>query len=153
MKKVVSAHVGGKMFQIEEDAYIHLNNALNAQLNKQDIELKVADGFEQKLQSGKSVITYPDVVDVLYQLGIMLSDYQSAKSFLKNKKLTRQINDKIIAGICSGLAEYFEIDTVIIRIIFVVVLILGTLGWGILAYLILWIIIPPSPRKLNFNSW
>jgi len=153
MKKVVSAHVGGKMFQIEEDAYIHLNNALNAQLNKQDIELKVADGFEQKLQSGKSVITYPDVVDVLYQLGIMLSDYQSAKSFFKNKKLTRQINDKIIAGICSGLAEYFEIDTVIIRIIFVVVLILGTLGWGILAYLILWIIIPPSPRKLNFNSW
>ena len=59
---------------------------------------------------------------------------------MEPKKLFRSNNNKIIAGICSGLAEYFNVDTNIIRVLFVFV----TFFWGasILLYLILWVIIP-----------
>ncbi|MEL6536590.1 MAG: PspC domain-containing protein [Bacteroidota bacterium] len=54
--------------------------------------------------------------------------------------LSRNKNSKVIGGVCSGLARYFGWDTTIIRIIFVVLL-LG-FGTGLLAYLILWIVMP-----------
>jgi phage shock protein C len=51
----------------------------------------------------------------------------------------------MIAGVCGGLAEYFNIDPVIIRIIFVVLLLPGGLP-GFLPYVILWIIVPEAPK-------
>jgi len=56
------------------------------------------------------------------------------------KRLYRSRKNKIIAGVAGGLGEYFDIDPVIIRIIFVVTGLMG--GSGILAYIICWIIIP-----------
>jgi len=60
-----------------------------------------------------------------------------------NKKLYRSVTDKIIGGVCGGIAEYFSIDPVIIRLAFVLAVIFG--GGGVLAYIILWIIIPQKP--------
>lgn len=59
------------------------------------------------------------------------------------KRLYRSGKDKILGGVCGGIAEYLSIDPVIIRIIWVV----ATLVWGtgILLYIILWIIIPRNP--------
>ena len=59
------------------------------------------------------------------------------------KRLYRSKNDKMIAGVCGGLAEYFSIDPVIVRLIFVALL-LGA-GSGFLAYLVLWIAVPEAP--------
>lgn len=59
------------------------------------------------------------------------------------KRLYRSRNEKIIAGVCGGVAEYFNIDPVIVRIIWVVISLMW--GFGILAYLIAWIIIPKKP--------
>lgn len=59
------------------------------------------------------------------------------------KRLYRSYTDKMIGGVCGGLGEYFDIDPVIIRILFVVAVIFG--GGGILAYIILWIVIPQKP--------
>lgn len=59
------------------------------------------------------------------------------------KKLYRSVTDKMLGGVCGGLAEYFAIDPVIVRLIFVLAVIFG--GSGILAYIILWIIIPQKP--------
>jgi len=59
----------------------------------------------------------------------------------KVKRLYRASKkDSIIAGVCAGIAEYFDIDPVIVRLIWV----LAIFGWGfgILAYLLAWIIIP-----------
>jgi phage shock protein PspC (stress-responsive transcriptional regulator) len=61
-----------------------------------------------------------------------------------NRRLYRSRKDKMIAGVCSGLGEYFDIDPTLVRIIFVVSLFLG--GSGILAYIILWIVVPEEPR-------
>jgi phage shock protein PspC (stress-responsive transcriptional regulator) len=57
----------------------------------------------------------------------------------------------MLGGVCGGLAEYFAIDPVIVRLIFVLAVIFG--GSGILAYIILWIIIPQKPFIITpFNS-
>lgn len=61
------------------------------------------------------------------------------------KNLTRSKTDKIIAGVCGGLGEYFSIDPVIIRLIFVVITLLG--GAGVLAYIVMWIIVPEAGQK------
>lgn len=67
------------------------------------------------------------------------------------KKLYRSVTDKMLGGVCGGLAEYFEIDPVIVRLIFVLAVIFG--GSGILAYIILWIIIPQKPYIITpFNQ-
>jgi phage shock protein C len=57
-------------------------------------------------------------------------------------RLTRSANDKIIGGVCGGLAQYFGIDAVIVRLIFVALIFAG--GMGILLYPILWLIMPVS---------
>lgn len=59
------------------------------------------------------------------------------------KRLYRSTQDRMIAGICGGLAEYFDIDPVIVRIVFIVLALAG--GPGLLAYIILWIIVPKDP--------
>lgn len=59
------------------------------------------------------------------------------------KKLYRSRKDKMIGGVAGGLAEYFDIDPTLVRIIFVVSLFIG--GSGILAYIILWIVVPEEP--------
>lgn len=60
-----------------------------------------------------------------------------------NKKLYRSVTDKMLGGVCGGLAEYFDVDPVLVRLIFVLAVIFG--GSGILAYIILWIVIPQKP--------
>jgi len=62
------------------------------------------------------------------------------------KRLYRSTKDKMIAGVCGGLAEYFNVDPVIIRIIAVILLLPGGLP-GILPYVILWIIVPKNPTE------
>lgn len=59
---------------------------------------------------------------------------------METKKLFRSIDDNIIAGVCSGLAKYFQTDSSLIRIIFILLAIGG--GSGVLIYLILWLVVP-----------
>ena len=56
------------------------------------------------------------------------------------KKLQRSSSDKMVAGVCGGLADYFGIDTVIVRIGFFLLAWFG--GGGVLLYAILWIVMP-----------
>lgn len=65
-------------------------------------------------------------------------DFEKQKTY---KKLYLSKKDKMIAGICGGLGEYFNIDPVIFRLAFVIFTI-ASFGFGILAYLLAWIIIP-----------
>jgi phage shock protein PspC (stress-responsive transcriptional regulator) len=57
-------------------------------------------------------------------------------------QLTRSETDKKIAGVAGGMAAYFGMDATLIRLLWVVA---GLMGWGILAYLILWIVLPKGP--------
>ncbi|MFH1050622.1 MAG: PspC domain-containing protein [bacterium] len=66
------------------------------------------------------------------------------------KRLYRSTKDRMLAGVCGGLAEYFDIDPVIIRVLFVVVT-LGA-GVGILGYIILWIVVPEAIIVIRDSS-
>lgn len=62
---------------------------------------------------------------------------------MEPKRLTRSKTDRVFAGVCGGLAEYFTIDPLLIRLLFVVLALAG--GGGVLIYIILWIAAPEKP--------
>ena len=63
----------------------------------------------------------------------------NTKSF-KGKKLFRSKKNKVIAGVCGGIGEYFGVDPILIRLLWVIFTLMG--GAGVLAYIIAWVIIP-----------
>ncbi|MBD3155315.1 MAG: PspC domain-containing protein [Candidatus Aenigmarchaeota archaeon] len=62
----------------------------------------------------------------------------------KTKRLYRSGKNKVIAGVCGGIGEYFNIDPVIVRLVWVLFAL--AYGSGLLAYIIAWIIIPKNPK-------
>jgi phage shock protein C len=66
------------------------------------------------------------------------------------KRLYRNANGKMIGGVCSGLADYFSIDPVLIRLVFVILVLHS--GIGVLAYIILWIVVPRRAETLSAGT-
>jgi phage shock protein C len=66
------------------------------------------------------------------------------------KKIYRSRKDSMIAGVCGGIAEYFEIDATLVRILTILIVFLG--GVGVLAYIIAWVIIPENPEQKVDNQ-
>ncbi len=60
------------------------------------------------------------------------------------KKLTRSRQDRKIAGVCGGVAEYMELDSTLVRLLWVMLAIFG--GWGLIGYVIAWILMPNPPE-------
>lgn len=70
------------------------------------------------------------------------------------KRLERSRTNRVIAGVCAGLADYFKIDVALMRVLFVVATICGSFGFWM--YIILWIVVPEEyvlgPGNINDNS-
>lgn len=66
------------------------------------------------------------------------------------KRLYRSTDDVILAGVCSGLAKYFNVDVTLVRVIFVVLALAG-LG-GVVLYIVLWALVPPEPTTEEMAS-
>jgi phage shock protein C len=64
-----------------------------------------------------------------------------------DKKLYRSTNDYMIAGVCGGIAEYFEIDSILIRIIFIVLSLAG--GSGLIIYILMLLLLPDKGEKMK----
>jgi len=62
----------------------------------------------------------------------------------KIKRLYRSNENRMIAGVCGGIAEYFKLDPTVVRLLWIILIFMG--GTGILAYIIAWIIVPENPR-------
>ncbi|NQV08652.1 PspC domain-containing protein [Candidatus Woesearchaeota archaeon] len=69
---------------------------------------------------------------------------------MSTKKLYRSKQDKVIAGVCGGIAEYFNIDTILIRL-FAVLLVLAD-GIGVIMYIIAWVVIPENPLQKDVKK-
>lgn len=71
------------------------------------------------------------------------------------KRLERSRTNRVIAGVCAGLADYFKIDIALMRVLFVVATICGSFGFWM--YVILWIVVPEEyalgPGNINENSY
>ncbi|ODS35837.1 hypothetical protein BEH94_05635 [Candidatus Altiarchaeales archaeon WOR_SM1_SCG] len=63
------------------------------------------------------------------------------------KRLYRSKKDRMLGGVCGGMAEYFNTDPVLIRILWVIFSLITAVLTGILAYAICWIIIPENPDQ------
>ncbi len=163
MKKTVSINLNSFMFVIDEDAYnvLHLYlGKLEAHFAKleeggeivKDIESRIAEIFNMKINNNKQVINIQDVEEVIQILGNVediTGDEEeenvksgNEKSKRKSKKLFRDPENNIIGGVCSGLAEFTGISTTTWRIIFLIFLFFGQVS--IIAYLILWIAVPEA---------
>jgi phage shock protein C len=66
------------------------------------------------------------------------------------KRLVRSTNDKKIAGVAAGLADYFDLDPTIIRLVWLLAILFA--GTGLIAYIILWIALPPGPTGVATSS-
>ncbi len=164
MKKTVTANVSGIIFHIDEDAYDKLSRYLDS-LRKHfsseeggeeilsDIESRIAEMLQSKISSRKEVITLADVSDVIFQLGEPFEIGQEAaepdaepkkeqKHETSAKKLFRDHENSIIGGVAAGIAAYFNIDVVWVRIAFVITTFFW--GFGPIVYLILWIVVPKA---------
>lgn len=163
MNKTVNMNLGGFFFHIDEDAYQKLNryfDAIRASLSNDgrdeimnDIESRISELFSEKLTSNKQVLSLKDVDDVIAVMGqpedykiendeTNNANYAYANSG-KSKKLYRDRESGLVAGVCSGLSHYFGIDTVWIRIALILLVFAG-FGTGILAYIILWAVTPEA---------
>ena len=171
MKKTLTINIGHSIFNIEECAYEVLNKYLNsiktyfATIDNdseiiKDFELRIAENFSSKISSSKQCINLDDVKGVIEIMG-SLDDFKeiyndteedSPKEEIKSNKLYRDSSNRIIAGVCSGIAEYFKIDPIIVRILFFIAVPLN-----LIVYIILWIGIPskdfdPNLRKILFRD-
>ncbi|MBI3032331.1 PspC domain-containing protein [Candidatus Woesearchaeota archaeon] len=60
------------------------------------------------------------------------------------KRLYRSKRDKVLGGVCAGIGDYFEIDPVVVRLVWIIFTFIS-MGFGIIAYIIAWIIVPEEP--------
>ena len=63
------------------------------------------------------------------------------------KRVYRSKNERMLAGVCGGLGEYFNIDPTLVRILFIIFALI--VGGGILLYIILWLLIPEEPEAVE----
>jgi phage shock protein PspC (stress-responsive transcriptional regulator) len=160
MKITVSINLGGYSFNIDEDAYAELKRYLkNLELHfsgeessaeiLSDIETRMAELFRGRLTNYKQVINIEDVSQVASILGtpedISDSDGPSAREKFSSPGYHRMYRDtehRIIGGVCAGMGAYWNIDPLILRILFIVLILAG--GIGVLIYLILYIVLPEA---------
>jgi phage shock protein PspC (stress-responsive transcriptional regulator) len=64
------------------------------------------------------------------------------------KRLMRPRANRKIAGVCAGLAEYFDLDTTLVRVLWLLITIFSAVVFGILAYFVAWIVMPEEPAAL-----
>jgi phage shock protein C len=63
---------------------------------------------------------------------------------MESKKLTRSTNDRMLAGVAGGLAEYFDVDPTLVRVLFALGTLFTGVGLGVIIYIILWIVMPEA---------
>lgn len=170
MKKTFTINISGSIFHIDDDAfeklqrYLHMLNrhfgvALEGQEILQDIESRIAELFIEKTGNKVEVISDAMVEEVIARMG-KPEDFMEAgeeESSTKTqaeavspdgeqkirRRLYRDGDSRVLGGVCSGMAAYFNMDVVILRVIFF--LLFFAIGpFNLLLYFILWIAVPKA---------
>ena len=169
MKKTIQINLAGSIFHIDEDAYEILKDYINRverSLGRsaegpeviQDLEARMAELFTERLKPHRKVISVDDVSEVLKTVGApedigdsrdkSWSGSRNRYDGKRYRRMYRDAEDKPIGGVCSGLSYYFNTDPLLIRILFVIALFIG---FGFLAYIVLWIALPlaQTPEQVS----
>lgn len=170
MKKIININLSGRVIPIEDSAYEKLQSyieSLRRYFSKEedrdeiinDIESRIAELMNEKLRKGATHITDSDIDEIAASMGrpedfesdtttssAGASTQNSTRESYTDKKtrsrLYRDVNDKFLGGVCSGIAAYLNVDPSIVRILFAIIT-FGGFGLGFLIYIILWIVLPP----------
>lgn len=135
-----------------------------------DIENRIAELFDEKLKKGAPCISDDNVYAVMDSMGRpedfeqeetaystgkttgpdtgKVNSSQASDTGTPPRRLFRAENDKVLGGVCAGIANYLKVDPAIVRIIFALIA-FGGFGFGFLLYIILWIILPSKPLRSN----
>ncbi len=171
MKKTISINLGGMVFNIDEDAYQLLDDYLQSVKSHyaddsaaseilEDIEARLAELFRERLSGNGEVITRLLTNEVIGIMGypedfmeeaVPGEQYRSRRT--RYRRIYRDPDNQIVAGVCGGLGAYFNVDPLVFRILFIAITLLG--GAGILIYLILWIVVPvarTTAQKLEMHG-
>lgn len=167
MNKTVTINISGIIFHIEEDAYDKLSKYLSTikgYFSKtdggseimSDIEARIAEMLQSKTSAVKQVVLMADVDAVIDAMGKPeefaegnetdnhqeedTNEYETNENV--KKRLFRDPDNKAIGGVCSGIAAYFDIDIVWIRLAMFLLIFFG--GVSLWVYIILWIVIPEA---------
>ena len=167
MNKTVSISLAGFSFIIEEQAYEKLNAYLQALRNSlekdeadevmYDIEIRIAEIFRENLDK-REVVNSDDVEKVIAQIGtpeaIEGQSEENAEQEIPQEKtkkeLFRDMKRGKIAGVCAGLAQYFGMDISLMRIIWILVFIFSVGFVSVVAYVILWVVVPEAETASDF---
>ena len=169
MKKVLNINLGGYPFTIDDDAYDVLDRYLKT-INRHfsyseghdeivgDIETRMAELFQEGLSSGQ-IVTKKDVEKSIATMGkpedfgaavmdepvyAKTNSSNSKAQYKTGKRLFRDPADEVIGGVASGLAAYFGFaDPLWLRIALVLLVFIG-FGTPVIAYIILWVILPKA---------
>jgi phage shock protein PspC (stress-responsive transcriptional regulator) len=164
MNKTININLGGVFFHIDEDAYKKLQKYLEA-IRKSlsddpqgkdeiinDIEIRIGEILSESVKDVRQVVNEQDIDDIIIIMG-KPEEYAGDEEFFedetykktsrkgKSKKLFRDSDDKFLGGVSSGLAHYFNIDTIWVRLLWLLLMYKGT---GVILYLILWILLPET---------
>lgn len=174
MKKVIKVSIGNTAFTLEEEAYTIMNNylsSLSAHYSNKPNGQEIIDGIEERIaellleRCGENkIISAPmaqQVIDILGRPEVIdresgedessYSRTSAGGNSTGGKKLFRDPYNRILGGVCSGLAAYFDRDASLFRILFIVCTLLFSIpsmgiggGFFILGYLLMWIILPSA---------
>lgn len=169
MKETVNVNIGSEAFTLDEDAYRVLRSYLDDIRSRLpeydtetmgDIESRIAELFGEIVTSPMRVITLETVRVAMNRMGSPSEfgerrnrgeAWEEAQTEPQPRKLFRSRTNRSIAGICGGLAEFFQVDVTLLRLITLFLILFG--GLSIWVYILLWIIIPEQPaRKFNINN-
>ncbi|HEX4775051.1 MAG TPA: PspC domain-containing protein [Candidatus Saccharimonadales bacterium] len=155
MNEITKVHLGRQAFTISLDAHHKLKSYLNA-ITKQvedkeivnEIELRMAELLTERGIDNNKVVLAEDVDFLIKQLGspdeFRENDSESdlaAPEPATGKRLFRDPDNAMIAGVAAGLSKYFGLDVLLVRLLFVF-LVFVTFGWGVLLYILLWLLVP-----------
>ena len=165
MNKTININLGGFFFHIDEVAYQKLRRYLESISRSlsddpqgkneiiADIEARISELLSEKITDARQVVNESDIDDIIKIMG-QPEDYSDAEqeyndasySYTRNnasgKKLFRDGDDKFLGGVASGVAHYFDLDTIWVRLGLLALFVFG--GFGVLLYIILWILLPEA---------
>ena len=157
MKETVNVSIASQAFTLDQDAYNLLSDYLSDVKSRlsggeddetyTDIEARIAEIFREKLPSPMMVVTIGLVREAMLQMGTP-DDFGTATNSNNScndnsneiTALRRSSSDRVIAGVCGGIAEHFKIDAALLRLISLILILFG--GLSLWVYVILWLIIP-----------
>lgn len=156
MNEITNIHLGRQAFVIAVDAHHELRDYLraikrhmgNSDEAVEEVELRMAELLTERGISGDKVVLPKDIEYLKEQLGEPgdFGDEEEARaqreSVTAPKRLFRDTNHAMIAGVAAGISRYFCINPIFVRLVFIALAFTG--GSGILIYIMLWLIVPEA---------